>query len=136
MSAWIASVSKGDEPLPDRWLKERPDLLWRWPIHGGHDPHVGRGDLLLYYAPGHQRLIAVGRTSGDFQSSEAVVPVQVLLAIPTINLSPICDWEALGLTPHALGGHMAVRLTDAGYAAGWEAIVQRRGRPSRGCHLR
>ena len=80
---------------------------------------------LVYYAAKHQKLVGIARASGNPSSVEGVVPVQVLLAIPTVPLGAKCDWEALGLRPSAIKGHRAIHLTHAAYTRAWEAIVAR-----------
>jgi hypothetical protein len=130
MNRWLAAVGSSADPLPDRWLEERPGLLRLWPVLGGREPSgIRRGELLLYYAATHQKLIAVARASENFVPGSPELAVQVLLAIPTIGLSPDCDWQALQMPSKAIAGWRAIRLEDDAYSTAWDAIV-RRTRPS------
>ena len=126
MNRWLAAVGSSEDPLATDWIVKRPDLLTRWPILGGRNPkQMTRGDLLVYYAASHQKLIGIARASGDPSSAEGVVPVQVLLAIPQLQLAPESNWDALGLQSAAIKGWRAIHLTDGGYKWAWEALVAR-----------
>jgi hypothetical protein len=118
---WLLAVGSGIEPLPNRWVVERPELLSRWPVGKKMPGGVKSGDLLIYYAAKHQRLIAIARASGDGSSASDGLPVQVKLAIPTIQLAP--DWRVLGKPAEAIEGQRAILLTDEEYERGCEALT-------------
>ena len=49
--AWLKPVSTSDDPLPDRWIKKHEDLLSAVRFKD-KTSGIGRGDYILYYAPG------------------------------------------------------------------------------------
>lgn len=130
---FLKMVGAADDPLAERWAEAHPKLLSEV-----RTPKVPRaihsGDLLVYYASGHQRLIAIARST--IEGAQAldvaepgeerwpyVVPVQVLLLIPTITLAP--DWEVLGMSSSSIQQQSYVEIKAGTYAKAWEAIVKR-----------
>jgi hypothetical protein len=88
----------------------------------------------VYYSAGSQRLFAIARSTIDGEHAQIVrklgeerwpyvIPVQVLLLIPTLPLAP--DWKVLELPGTAVQQKSYVELTRAQYAAAWTAIVAR-----------
>jgi hypothetical protein len=131
--AWLKPVGTGDDPLPDAWLPERPDLLThvRFPERPGS---IRSGDLLIYYAAGKQRLFAVARSTLagaecpmelDTQQPRWPyrLPVQVLLAVPNLRLAP--TYEVLEKSPHAVTQKPHISLEDAEYERFFVALTNR-----------
>ncbi len=95
--AWLKMVGTGENPFPDNWLTERPELLTE--VRFTQQPTgINSGDPLLYYAAGKQRLFALARASESGTSVQyAPTPttkrwpyrmrVQVIIAIPTMPLA-------------------------------------------------
>lgn len=133
MRYFLKAIGATDNLLVDRWIEDRPELLRS--VRNPFTPRaIGKGDLLVYYATGHQRLIAIARATQDGAESQTdvvsgeerwphVLSVQVLLAISTVKLSP--DWSVLGIKPTTISQKPYVEITAAQYALAWTAIVER-----------
>jgi hypothetical protein len=78
MKAWLKLVGASDMHLPEHWAMDLPFLLRevRFGTTSPPDP-ISRGDVLVYHAVGHQRLLAV---------------VEVLDDEPTLDPAPL-EWE-------------------------------------------
>jgi hypothetical protein len=132
-SYWLKTIGAADWPLADRWPEERPELLKG--VRAPSQPTgISSGDRLIYYSAVSQKIFAIARATQDGENvpiapgpSEArwpyLLPVQVLLAIPTLTLAP--SWNALGIPGATMRQHSYVAISDAAYALGWEAIVAR-----------
>lgn len=130
---WLKMVGAADYPLENRWIDQRPDLLYgvgspKRPIS------IKKGDLLVYYAAGFQVIFAIARATIDgaeaaMQGTVAdarwpyLIHVQMYLAIPTLQLAP--DWRVLGLSSGSVQQKPYVQLTDAQYEIAYDAIVRR-----------
>lgn len=67
---FLKMVGAADMPLEDRWVEQRPDLLYG--VRTPRQPRaIKSGDLLVYYAAGAQKLIAISVTA-TAQAGEAV----------------------------------------------------------------
>lgn len=117
---WLVKVGSSKEPLADRWIEECPDLLREWPS-GPHTRSIKSGDVLIYYAATHQKLIAVARATEDGRASGEPLRVQVKLAIPQIAFAP--SYTVLGKAPQAIMGLRAAELTDDEYQRGCRAFI-------------
>lgn len=118
---WLAAVGSSEEPLSDRWIEEHPELLRAWPIGQKTRSGIKSGDLLVYYAAGHKKLIAVVRASQDGRGVDSALPVQTKLAVPIIKFAP--DYTVLGKRPEAITGMKAQLLTDDEYDRGLDAFI-------------
>jgi hypothetical protein len=134
-SAWLKTIGTAEDPLPDAWLKERPDILTsvRFPKKPSG---IKRGDLLVFYASGRQKLFGLARakmTGEDCPHEMAAgvdrwawnLPVQSLVVIPTLPLA--LDYEVLGKTPQAVMQKSHLRLTEAEYQRFLDALTDRIG---------
>ena len=120
--AWLAAVGSGERPLPDAWVKERPDLLTAWPLEGGrYQPGIQNGDHLIYYAAKEKKLIAVARAAGSAASTDTALSIQMYLAIPLIKWAP--SWEVLGKPSGSITGTRAITLTDDEYETGLRSFL-------------
>lgn len=130
---WLKMIGAADWPLADKWVEDRPELLSavRTPLV---PRSIGRGDLLVYYAAGSQRLFAIARSTIQGEEAEMVlergedrwpyvIPVQMLLLIPTLPLAP--DWRTLELPSTAVQQKSYIELNNQQYKAAWNAIVER-----------
>lgn len=130
---FLKMVGAANDPLHDRWVEEHSKLLTE--VRTPKVPRaIGSGDLLVYYASGEQRLIAIARSTidGDNAPMEMgpgeerwpyLIRVQVLLLIPTLGLAP--KWDVLGIAPSSIQQQSYIEITAATYAKAWEAIVER-----------
>jgi len=132
-SYFLKMVGAADWPLEDRWMEQRPDLLYG--VRTPKQPQaIKSGDLLVYYAAGAQKLFAIAKASqnGDNVPMEASpgearwpfrIPVQMYLAIPTLALAP--SWSVLELPSGTVQQKSYVQLNEQRYQAAYEAIVAR-----------
>lgn len=130
---WLKMIGAADRPLADQWVKERPELLSG--VRTTKVPRsIGRGDLLVYYSAGSQRLFAIARSTIEGEQAEMVldrkedrwpyvIPVQVLLLIPALPRAP--DWRVLNMPSATVQQKSYVELSRPQYALAWEAIVER-----------
>jgi hypothetical protein len=130
---WLKTIGAADWPLADRWLEERPDLLTG--VRAPAQPiGIHSGNRLVYFSAVSQKIFAIARATQDGDNVPMapgrgeerwpyLMPVQVLLAVPTLALAP--SWDVLGLPVTTMRQHSYVEISDATYALGWEAIVER-----------
>ena len=131
--AWLKAIGTGEDPLPDEWLQERPDLLRT--VHFIKQPTgIKRRDLLVYYAAGKQRIFAIARASQPGDEARMAGPadqrhwpyqlqVQVVLAVPTLPLA--LPYGTLGKSPAAITQKSHIRLEDAEYQRVVDALADR-----------
>jgi hypothetical protein len=130
---WLKMVGAADYPIEDRWIDQRADLL-----RGVRTPRqprsIRRGDYLVYYSAGSQKLFAIARVSQDGENVSIhaapgegrwpyLIPVQVLLAIPQLALAP--HWSVLGLESTSVMQKSYIEIAEASYKLAWDAIVDR-----------
>jgi hypothetical protein len=130
---WLKMIGASDWPLVDQWVEDRPELL-----RGVRTPKqpsgISRDDRLVYYSAGSQKLFAIARVSQDGENVAMVpgpgedrwpylLPVQVLLAVPTLPLAP--HWSVLGLPSTAVQQKSYIELGEDEYQRAWEAITER-----------
>ena len=132
-SYFLKMVGAADRPLEDRWIDQRPDLLYG--VRAPRRPQsIHSGDLLVYYAAGLQRLFAIARATQDGSNVPIVpepgeerwpyrIPVQMWLAVPTLKLAP--SWEVLGLPSTSVQQKSYVEIGRQRYEAAFGAIVER-----------
>ena len=101
---WLKTIGAADWPLADRWLEERPDLLTG--VRAPAQPiGIHSGDRLVYYSAVSQKIFAIARATQDGDNVPMapgrgeerwpyLIPVQILLAIPTLALAP--SWDVFG----------------------------------------
>ncbi len=67
MSSWLKLLGKApDQLVPDRWAFDRPDLLERVRFGDAHKPtDIGKGDELVYYGVGWQRIFAIAVVTSE-----------------------------------------------------------------------
>lgn len=130
---FLKAIGASDDLLADRWIESRPELLRQ--VRNPKVPRaINDGDALVYYATGHQKLIAIARATHagadsqmELQGGEDrwpyVLHVQVQLAIPTITFAP--SWDVLEIPPTSIMQKPYLEITSATYAKAWEAIVKR-----------
>jgi hypothetical protein len=120
--AWLVAVGSSAKPLPNNWIRMRPDLLEDWPVEGGKVPRgIERGAPLIYYAADWKKLVAVGRSTGVVSDADVALRVQLYIAIPLIRWAP--SWEVLGRKAEAIEGKMAITLEDDQYEAGLNSFL-------------
>jgi hypothetical protein len=74
VAAWLKLVGKADWPVSEHWVMERSDLLKEIRFGERHPPTpIRRGDRLVYYAVGSQRLIAVVEVLSEKARHDATV---------------------------------------------------------------
>jgi hypothetical protein len=133
VQAWLKAIGTGEDRVPDAWVEKRPDFLRH--VRFPETPSgIRSGDILLYYASGHQRLCAIAKASMDGEDCpfELAIgqdqwpynlPVQVIIAIPTISLS--LPYAILGLPPQAVMRMTHRRLADTEYQKALDALLAR-----------
>ena len=130
---FLKAIGASNWPLSEHWLEDRPELL-RSVRNPKRPQAISTGDRLVYYATGHQRLIAIARATENGSESEMdlaegedrwpyVLRVQVQLAIPTLKLAP--SWDVLEIPSTSIMQKPYIELTAAQYALAWQAIVER-----------
>ena len=88
----------------------------------------------MYYATGYQVIFAIARATIEGADAPMegrvadgrwpyLIHVQMLLAIPTLQLAP--NWRALGLSSGTVQQKPYVQLTDEQYRIAYEAITAR-----------
>jgi hypothetical protein len=132
-SYWLKMVGAADNPLEDHWIEQRPQLLrgvrapWR-------PSGIKRGDYLVYYSAGTQKLFAIARAKGDGADAPIVggpgeerwpylLDVQMLLVIPQLALAP--DWSVLSLPSTTVMQKSYVEITAEKYEAAHSAMIER-----------
>jgi hypothetical protein len=137
-SYWLKMVGASDYRLEDHWIEQRPELLRG--IRAPRQPSgINRGDRLVYYSAGTQKLFAIARAKEN-GSDAAVVPgrgedrwpylleVQLLLIIPQLALAP--DWTVLDLPSTTVTQKSYVEITPEKYEIAHRAMFERTARPS------
>lgn len=130
---WLKMIGAADRDVGDRWIEARPRLLRevRFPERPSG---IGRGDLLVYYAAGDQKLFSIVRAKHDGSECELggpqeearwpwVMEVQTLLAIPQLALAP--HWSVLGLPAGTVQQKSHVRIGRESYRVAQRAIAER-----------
>jgi hypothetical protein len=137
-SYWLKMVGASDYQLEDHWIEQRPELLRG--IRAPWQPSgIKRGDYLVYYSAGTQKLFAIARAKEN-GAEAAVVPergeerwpyrleVQMLLAIPQLLLAP--DWSALGLPSTTVMQKSYVEITAEKFEIAHREMFERTTHPS------
>lgn len=129
----LKTIGASDWPLDDNWIVARPELLKE--VRTPKRPSgIGRGDLMVFYATGHQKVFAIARSKIDGGEAEYratkeearwpyVIPIQILLAIPQLPLAP--DWGSMGISSETIMQKSYVEITRESYRRAWEAMVNR-----------
>jgi hypothetical protein len=132
-SYWLKMIGAADREVGDRWIEARPNLLHevRFPKRPSG---IKRGDVLVYYAAGDQKLFSIVRAKHDGSEcgfggpeDEArwphVMEVQTLLAIPQLALAP--HWSVLGLPSSTVSQQSHVQINQKQYRTAQAAIAER-----------
>jgi hypothetical protein len=93
---WLKSIGSADDPLDPNWVDNAPQELTV--VHYSKDPvGIGTGDLLVYYAAVHQKLVGIVEV---FQKAEFdarlkrwqhLTPVRARLIIKDMDRAPSID---------------------------------------------
>ena len=96
---WLKMIGAADNELDDRWIETDPHLLKevRFPKQPSG---IGRGDHLVYYSAGSQKIFAIARAKSSGADAPIVgakgegrwpylLDVQTLLVIPQLALARI-----------------------------------------------
>jgi hypothetical protein len=130
---WLKMIGAADREVADHWIEARPKLLRE--VRFPEKPSgIRRGDLLVYYAAGAQKLFSIVRAKHDGSESQIVgekgegrwpwlLEVQTLLAIPQLALAP--DWSVLELPPGTVQQKSHVRIGREKYRVAQKAIAER-----------
>lgn len=130
---FLKPIGSSDWLLDDDWVAARPELLNE--IRSPHKPSgIGRGDILVLYATGKQKIFGIARSKINGADAEMrgtkeesrwpyVIPVQTLLVIPHLTLAP--DWGVMGIKPQTIMQKPYVEITRTSYGAAWTALVDR-----------
>ena len=130
---WLKMVGAADREVGDRWIEARPQLL-RQVRFPRRPSGVNRGDVLVYYAAGDQKLFSIVRATHDGSECEMggpkdearwpfVMEVQTLLAIPQLALAP--HWSVLGLPSSLVMQKSHVQIDHDKYLVAQRAIAER-----------
>ena len=130
---WLKMIGAADKDVGDHWIGAWPKLLTevRFPKQ---PTGIQRGDYLVYYAAGDQKLFAIARAKGNGADASMEGPkeeerwpflleVQVLLAIPQLVLAP--HWSVLGLPVGTVQQKSHVGITRDQYRIAQAAMVER-----------
>jgi hypothetical protein len=132
-SYWLKMVGASDDLLEDHWIEQRPELLRA--VRAPWCPRaIRRGDYLVYYSTGTQKLFAIARSKGNGEDAPIVggrgegrwpyrLETQMLLAIPQLALAP--DWSVLGLPSTKVMEKSYVEITPQEYETAHRAMVER-----------
>lgn len=122
MQHWLLVRGTGDRLLP-----ERVDPASLQGHSSTRRPSLQKGDLALCYASGWQTIFAVVEIVGDPANDPTRerwqwrVPIRPLLVVEDLDSAP--PVEAAGVFPRSLGRHSYVRLTEAQFHAGRDAVA-------------
>ena len=59
MAYYLKLIGESGDPLPPNWMKERPEVVNGVRFGGERKPPLRKGDMVIYYAVGRQRLCGV-----------------------------------------------------------------------------
>lgn len=130
---WLKMVGAADDPLDNDWLATNPELLRE--VRTPRRPSgIKRGDVLVYYAAGAQKLFAIVRSTDDGEDAQEVpkageerwpwvLRVQARLVIPTVAQGP--DWRALGIESSSIQQQSYIEISSEQYGKAWTAITER-----------
>lgn len=132
-SYWLKMIGAADKELDDHWIDAWPKLLRevRFPKRPSG---IRRGDYLVYYSAGSQRLFSIARAKGDGADAFAVgaagedrwpylLEVQTLLAIPQLALAP--SWSVLELPSTLVQQKSHVEMSAEKYRIAQAAVIER-----------
>ena len=130
---WLKMIGAARKPVADRWCEDEPHLL-RGVRAPKRPASLKRGDYLVYYASGFQKIFAIAKCSGNGADAPEVggkgehdwpylLDVQVLLAIPQVKLAP--DWDVLEIPSSKVMQRSYVELTEEQYKLAHAAIAGR-----------
>ncbi|HMW44613.1 MAG TPA: hypothetical protein PLE13_01285 [Solirubrobacterales bacterium] len=130
---FLKTIGASDHLLSDDWTQTDPHLLSsvRFPKRPSS---IKRGDFLVYYATGEQRIFAIGRAVGDgADAAHEIAPgearwpyllkIQVFLLIPKLALAP--KWDSMGIESTSIMQKSHIEINQRQYEKAWEAIVKR-----------
>lgn len=130
---FLKPIGSSDWLLDDDWITARPELLKE--IRSPHKPSsIGRGDILVLYATGKQKIFGIARSTIDGADAELratkeesrwpyVISVQMLLVIPQLPLAP--DWSVMGIESQTIMQKPYVEISRTSYQAAWKALTDR-----------
>ena len=121
---WLKAVGHAREPLGERWLDERPELLRRTGFP--RRPRMVAGDRLVLYASVWRRVFAVCAAVGAPEACEHprwpwVVPIEALLVVPVLDAAP--PVEAIGVAARSMSQQSHIRIGAGHYDRAVEAIA-------------
>jgi hypothetical protein len=132
-SYWLKMIGAADKEVADHWIEAHPKLLTevRFPQRPSG---IKRGDYLVYYSAGSQKLFSIARAKGSGAEALAVgapgegrwpflLEVQTLLTIPQLVLAP--HWSALELPSTLVQQKSHVEISADKYRLALEAMVSR-----------
>lgn len=111
MKFLIKSIGTGEDPIPDFWVAIDTDLeRLAFPKH--RQPEVEKGDRVVLYATGHQRLIAAGVFTADVRRDPQVLVGHHRWRPEDADRWPwVAEWEPQVLVPFV---HLGPHLTEIG----------------------
>jgi hypothetical protein len=130
---WLKPIhARPGQPVSKDWLTENPWLLSlvgsAWPMRS-----IRAGDYVIYYAAGHQKIVAVARVTQDggtettrertdLTGADYALEVKVRLALPRITPG-IPDYYAIpGITHRQIEGGRPIELTPIQFLLGARAL--------------
>jgi hypothetical protein len=132
---WLKMIGAADREVGDRWIEARPRLLKEVRFPKTFKPTgIRRGDLLVYYAAGDQKLFSIVKAKHDGTEAQWapekgeerwpwLMEVQTLLAIPQLALAP--HWSVLGLDPGTVQQKSHVAIGREKYQVAQRAMAER-----------
>jgi hypothetical protein len=130
---WLKMIGAADREVGDRWIEARPRLLRevRFPKQPSG---ISRGDVLVYYAAGDQKLFAIAKAKHDGSECEMggpkdearwpyVMEVEMLLAIPRLALAP--EFSVMGVSPDSVKQQSHIRIDQENYLLAQQAMAKR-----------
>jgi hypothetical protein len=135
---WLAPISSNTrptktddlDPVDEHWLERHGWLLG---LVGTSQKRsaIQRGDLVIFYAKTHKKIVAVAHVTapGDADvdasptGADHALSVQVRLAIPRITVRAPSYETIPGVDPGHIQGGRPIELDRAQFLAGWNAIA-------------
>jgi hypothetical protein len=105
MSYFLKLIGTTEDPLPVNWMKDRPEVVNGVRFGGENKPPPRKGDMIIYYAVGRQRLCGLlevisEEPTRDNPQSEPWTQEQKFRWPWWLGLKPILLLEADERAPH------------------------------------
>jgi hypothetical protein len=129
---WLKMIGAADNELDDRWIETDSHLLKG--VRFGQQPSgISRGDHLVYYSAGSQKIFAIARAKSSGAEAPIVgakgegrwpylLDVQTLVVIPQLVLAP--HWSVLDIPSSSVQQQSHIEIPAEKYALAHQAIAE------------